>query len=150
MMISPSPSPNHDVDDRVFLIADGGIIRIEERTVPAARNPSGLMYYLLTFKDEAPTPFLVAEAIDTMGIFRKISWDFHLLADMREARLAAQLLYTPAYSKLIGVIDNPHCKHCFIFVKPIPTVLGAVLTATIKGIVSALSVPCTILETGEK
>jgi hypothetical protein len=88
----------------------------------------------------------VGETIDLMRIFKDITWDFQIIADMSSARLMSQLRYAASYAALIGLIENPHCKHCFVFISKLPPIIGTLLTSTVENIVSALSVPCTITE----
>ena len=142
-----APSPTHAPSDTVFVIGENSIVCIEERTTNASNCRE--MSYLVQFKDAAPTEDLVAETVDMMKVFKDISWDFELLADMRSARLVSQLRHASAYSQLIGLIENPHCKHCYVYVNPLPPVVGPLLTTTVERIVSSLSVPCTIVHGNE-
>lgn len=139
-----TPSPVHALDDHVFTVGENEIIHIEERTT-SGNKPGNIVSYVVSFKDATPTRETVQSAIELMRIFKDISWDFQLLADMRPARLISQLRYVASYSKLIGLIENIHCKHCFVFVDELPPIIGTLLTSTVERIVSALSVPCTIV-----
>lgn len=137
------PSPHHAADSHVFLIGENDIIRVEERKESEATD--ALMTYIVTFKDAPPKPETVDEAIDIMAIFKVIEWDFQLLADMRLAHLTSQLRHVGAYSRLIGLIKNPHCKQCFVYMQEVPPIIGSLLTSTIESIVNALCVPCSIV-----
>jgi hypothetical protein len=140
--ILSTPDPMHSETDHVFIIGENDIIRVEERK---SRDKS--ICYLVRFKNAAPTAELVQGAIDIMRIFRDIEWDFQLLCDMRSAQLMSQLVYSPTYYKLIGLIKNPHCRRCYVYVRPLPVIFGPIFTSTISEIVGALGVPCNIVET---
>ena len=142
-MQADHPTPTHADTDRVFDIGENDIVLVHERT-----DAAGVIRYVVTFKDAAPTSPAVDEAIELMRVFADIAWDFELLCDMRAARLLSQLAHAPAYSRLIGLIQNPHCKHCFIFIRRLPKIVGPVCSLTIGGIVAALGVSCTMIEMG--
>ena len=137
------PSPHHAADAHVFLIGENEIIRVEERKESEATGT--LMTYIVSFKDAPPKPETVEEAIEIMAIFKLIEWDFQLLADMRLAHLTSQLRHAGAYSRLIGLIKNPHCKQCFVYMTQVSPIIGSLFTSTIESIVHALCVPCSII-----
>ncbi len=140
LYVSRHPTLSYNKNDRIFVIGENEIVRVEER-----RSNTQLMVYVVQFKAGDPTTKNVDEAIDIMRIFKEIVWDFHLLADMRNANLMAQMGYIKSYFRLIGMIENPHCKHCYVYIKNLPPLIGTVITRTVEQIVTALSVPCQIV-----
>jgi hypothetical protein len=132
------PSPEHSVSDHVFDIGESDIVLLQERT-----DVTGHMRYVVRFKDAEPTGAAVEETIELMRVFADITWDFELLCDLRATKLAIQIAHAPAYSRLVSLIRNPHCKHCYVYMRPAPPLVAG----TIGKIVAAMGVPCTMVKT---
>ena len=132
------PSLEHSDSDHVFDIGENDIVLVQERT-----DVAGYMRYVVRFKDAEPTGVAVEEAIELMRVFADITWDFEVLCDMRSTKLASQIAHAPAYTRLVSLLQNPRCKHCYIYTRPVPPLVAG----TIGKIVAALGVPCTMVKT---
>lgn len=134
------PSPDTAAGVEVFQIGSTDIVTVEER------KESPRMRYVVRFKDCTPTEESVNASIEVLKIFADITWDFELLCDMRQARLLSQLSHTSSYYRLVQLIRNDHCKHCFVYLSPMLPGVGAILTTTVSAIVSALGVECSLVQ----
>ncbi len=139
------PSPEHSPTDTVFFYGENPIIRVEERQTQTAEHGRKI-FYLVSFLPVAPTQPLVEEAIEIMKIFKDITWDFELLCDMRECKFGEQLAFVNSYRNLIGLIENPNCRHCWVFTEPLPRLVGPLIMYSIQAIVSALGVQCSFIQ----
>jgi hypothetical protein len=135
------PLIEHKSSDIVTLIGENELIKVEERS-----SPGTIHKYTVVFKGNDPDASRVDIAINIMKIFKEIPWDFILLCDMRGAKILSQMMYITTYRKLIGLIENPRCKYCYVYIKPLPTILGHLVVSSIQTIVNSLGVQCTMVE----
>jgi hypothetical protein len=121
-------------------VAENEIISVTEARGVSENDPT---VYTVLFHPQEPSLETVDAAVDMLGFFKEISWDFILVADMRLAPLGSQLSYVKSYSRLIRKIANKNCKLCIAQVPHLPPSsawLQPILSGSLKLIVGALGV----------
>jgi hypothetical protein len=124
---------------QTFTIGSNDLIRVTEK------KTASILEYQVVFSSNTPTCESVDASIELLKVFSQIKWDFTLVCDLRCASLNSQLRYATSYARLIKIIHNENCKHCFVHIPKINAFAEAILVGTISRIVAALQVDFTIL-----
>jgi hypothetical protein len=119
----------------MFSVGGNALIDVFELGAKAG----GVRGYLVLFKETEPfTSSVVEDAVQILGLFAYIRWDFDLLVDFSGANMIKHICHVNSYSRLIGMIRNENCQKCVVLGNMLPKVVAM----AVSGIVAALGVEC--------